>query len=1271
MDERACPSVDEIRDFLNEQLAPARDQEVSLHIQECPSCSELMTTVADSDETQSDSDLLPVLAEIRTLQKDHGFEAEDACLQAVARARQIPERSSSSAADSGSHNAVSRVKPPPKLGPYELGTEIGTGGMGSVYRATHSKLGRTVAVKVLHGRRLSQPDAIARFEREMKAVGQLEHPNIVRATDADEDDGVQYLVMEYLDGIDLSSLVRQHGPLPVPEACELVRQAAQGLQHAHENGFVHRDVKPANLMLSRGNSADGQTSPVVKVLDLGLAMVDVLETGDALTSTGQAMGTIEYMAPEQFDETSLVDIRADIYGLGATLYKLLTGHSPLENGQPRSRLQKLKALVTEEPTPISDHRSDLPAELVDIIGRMLARVPDDRFATPREVAEALLNYSVGNDLPGLLNSTGPNQSSAFVANRTPASSRQTPRGGRLLGASIAALAIVALIVVIQKDPAPTPSNSELPPPQVARTTSIRLEGRTLIFEGRDNSAIDITVRTDGPRLVLQREVGVFEANVGDGGGTATFSIGTSEFDAFRMQLGQGDDQLTLEDISGINGDLLIDSGKGNDQIDVTGVIELGSSSLTVNVSRIVTRLGSHISTFGNGNIRLNAIVQSAREPGAAILMHRDSGIRTEHGDITLTGDASSYSELPINGVFVEGAEIATESGAVTLRGRASTGFDDHPYWGVALNYGASVSSTGTGAEVGQISIDGVGGVGGSHNQGIHVLRSAIHSQTAEIYLSGHGGSGSVRNDGIRMESSTIESHDGSIRISGTGGSGGAEGDSCLGVAIIMDAHVRTTGQGHILINGIGGHEGRAGAENHIGIDFGSSRSAGLMATLRSANGNVTLRGRAGTGVSRGVVLGGDVISDEGTISILGEGAGEAADVHWIDGVVGDDTSHGDITLTADSLNVTGGSVHTSGHVVVQTRTDEMDLQLTDAPNANYFRASGWSVFSSRIGSLTIHDQRGHAWRRRASDGQLQWSQLINGEETSSLPDEPSFAVKWAAPRRLAAPLDQLQSCSFTADEMTVVFTSRQSGTVGGSDVWMAERPSANVPFTDVRNLGELFNTVQSEYCPCISSDGLTLVYASNCTATQERGSARIWMAKRTDRQEPFSQPVKLPLLEEVSEAERWVSYPNLSADGTELFFAANTQNSRDTDIYVATRRDSDSDFGRARRLSNSVNTSSSEMYPTIHPNGSVLVFASAREGGLGGHDLWASRRSTSDSAFGPAVHLGNTINSPTSETAPFISRDGRTLYFAAKESRTKTAKVFLYQTAFPTAIFSQ
>jgi serine/threonine protein kinase len=194
---------------------------------------------------------------------------------------------------------------------YKLLAELGKGGMGTVYRALHTKLDREVALKILPAERTKDPEAVDRFQREMKAVGKLEHPHIVRATDAGEQDGTHFLVMEYVEGLDLSELVQVIGPLPVADACEVIRQAAVGLQAAHEHGMVHRDIKPSNLMLA----ANGR----VKILDLGLALLDP-QRGDVddegggrdLTSDGQIMGTFDYMAPEQAGDSHGVDIRADI-----------------------------------------------------------------------------------------------------------------------------------------------------------------------------------------------------------------------------------------------------------------------------------------------------------------------------------------------------------------------------------------------------------------------------------------------------------------------------------------------------------------------------------------------------------------------------------------------------------------------------------------------------------------------------------------------------------------------------------------------------------------------------------------------------------------------------------------------------------------------------------------------------------------------------------------------------------------------------------------------
>jgi serine/threonine protein kinase len=201
--------------------------------------------------------------------------------------------------------------------------------------------------------------------------------------DAGEHENTNYLVMELVEGLDLSRLIQRLGRLAPADACEVIRQASAGLQYAHERRLVHRDIKPSNLMLTPEGT--------VKILDMGIArLTDPQGQPDAEpTSTGQLMGTIDYMAPEQSRDTHQVDIRADIYSLGATMYKLLTGEAPFAGAEYDSLVKKVVALATQEPRPVTQRRPDIPAEVSSIVHRCLAKDPSSRFSTPDELARAL------------------------------------------------------------------------------------------------------------------------------------------------------------------------------------------------------------------------------------------------------------------------------------------------------------------------------------------------------------------------------------------------------------------------------------------------------------------------------------------------------------------------------------------------------------------------------------------------------------------------------------------------------------------------------------------------------------------------------------------------------------------------------------------------------------------------------------------------------------------------------------------------------------------
>jgi serine/threonine protein kinase len=324
-------------------------------------------------------------------------------------------------------------------GKYKVLGPLGSGGMGQVYLCEHQVMRRRVAVKVLH-LYPDDPSALARFHREARAVAQLNHPNIVGGHDIDRDGKVHFLVMEYIDGSTFHHIVKQHGPMSPLRAAHYIRQAALGLQHAHQAGLVHRDVKPSNLLLDRAGT--------VKILDMGLARFFHDESDDlSKRQFDSPLGTTDYMAPEQAIDSHQVDVRADIYSLGGTFYCLLAGHGPFRG---RSPLQKLICHRFERPRPIRELRPEVAEGLAAIIDRMMAKEPAERYQTPAEVADALVPWTRAaipppppEEMPELL-----------------------PPGRGTLGAG-AAPGLPASLYKPARGPAPDPASpSGAPPPTV-------------------------------------------------------------------------------------------------------------------------------------------------------------------------------------------------------------------------------------------------------------------------------------------------------------------------------------------------------------------------------------------------------------------------------------------------------------------------------------------------------------------------------------------------------------------------------------------------------------------------------------------------------------------------------------------------------------------------------------------------------------------------------------------------------------------------------------
>jgi len=266
-----------------------------------------------------------------------------------------------------------------QFGVYQNLELIGRGGMAEVYKSTHPQLHQPVAIKILPAQLAEEAEFRQRFAREAQVVSKLEHPNIVRVFDSGEQDGKHFMVMEYLTGQDLDKFIRATGRLALPQALPLIQQIAAALDYAHSQGFIHRDIKPSNVLLDTS-----QNHPRAILTDFGIAKI--LNSQTAMTRTGSVMGTFDYIAPEQIQESSTLDGRADIYALGVMVYQMLTGELPFKYNNPGALLI---AHLTQPPPDSCKLLPDLPAQICNAIQRAMAKQPEERFATASEFATAL------------------------------------------------------------------------------------------------------------------------------------------------------------------------------------------------------------------------------------------------------------------------------------------------------------------------------------------------------------------------------------------------------------------------------------------------------------------------------------------------------------------------------------------------------------------------------------------------------------------------------------------------------------------------------------------------------------------------------------------------------------------------------------------------------------------------------------------------------------------------------------------------------------------
>ncbi|HKK21362.1 MAG TPA: serine/threonine-protein kinase, partial [candidate division Zixibacteria bacterium] len=289
------------------------------------------------------------------------------------------------------------LNPGSKLGPYEILEALGAGGMGEVYKGSDTRIDRIVAIKVLPSHMASNPDFRQRFDREARAISSLNHPNICSLFDIGHQDGVDFLVMEYLEGEPLSKLLEK-GPVPTNDLFKIATQIADALDKAHKQGLVHRDLKPANIVLTKNGA---------KLLDFGLAkwqeqepagqVSELTRTSTPLTSQGTIVGTFQYMSPEQL-EGKEADARSDLFSFGVVLYEMATGTRPFEG---KSQASLIAAIMKEEPRPISALQPMSPPALERVVKQCLAKEPDDRWQTAGDLKRALEWTSEGGSQVGI------------------------------------------------------------------------------------------------------------------------------------------------------------------------------------------------------------------------------------------------------------------------------------------------------------------------------------------------------------------------------------------------------------------------------------------------------------------------------------------------------------------------------------------------------------------------------------------------------------------------------------------------------------------------------------------------------------------------------------------------------------------------------------------------------------------------------------------------------------------------------------------------------
>lgn len=1047
---------------------------------------------------------------------------------------------------------------------YELMECLGQGAMGTVFRARHTLLNTHVALKLLAPRLIDDAAAILRFRREIEAAGKLDHPNIVRAVDAGDADGEIFLVMELIAGVDLASITSRKRFLSIPDVCEIGCQVAAGMQYAHTRGLVHRDLKPSNLILT--SDADGQSH--VKILDLGLAMIQGSVDEGRLTDDGTLMGTLGFMSPEQAEDICGVDNLADIYSLGATLYRLLTGTVPFDGPGFNTPVKRLNALTTSAAPSIAERKSDLPVELVQIIDSMLSTDASKRPQTMAAVITLLQPFSTQHKLDIVLRQGLQEKQSEYAVNQdrhgfaetAPSLTASTinslrhgnrsflsdDHNGNFWSRRSGVCWLAAIII-----------------PAMFALGAIRLS----------NNGNYIVIETTDPDIVVSVEV------LKDGQEVDTLEIGTNAVQhwygsgKYEVRLAANDkDQFTIRD------NRFELTRKGRKVVSISRILkdvnDLPIAALPVNT---VTTVTDDISVPGS----LRQLLATAKFGDTIKFAPALAGqtIVLSGTPLSLSSSVTIDAENLTSPVIISGNKTSrifevADKKELTLRGlRLQHGSDYTPGGGISVNQ-ASLTMVNCVISDCSSPTDGAG----------------IYSVNARLLLENCV----VARNRAKQLGGGLANYGGQCVLKNcvfTGNSGGREhGAAILNVNGGWMELIHCTVAGNVD-SGVSSHQSSTlildcciVADNDR-RDYGGPKDVWIQ---KIDGGGVVARGanliaRYGANTKSGP----EPIIADARLGALGDYGGRMPTM----------------PLLRDSAAIDAA--------VASETTPTTDIR-------GFVRISDGDGDGSAVPDLG------------ASEFEPQNSDLTATQILTS-PD-----WRWTEPVRIDIPEQNNQprfSSTFSGDQRQCVFIQQRS-------LLFSKRETVDSTWSDPIPL--LSKPHGSEiYGPFLSQDSLTLFFNWSPEIT---GDKDLWMMQRDTIDSNWSEPTRLP--DELNSTSN-DGGPCLSPDGLTIVFDSERPGGEGrTDIWISSRESTESDWNPPLNPGPLVNCANRDCGGTLSPDGNAIIFFSERRV-LSLCDLWITTRSDRDGEWQPAVRLSEPVNSLCKECGPELLDGGRTLMFSS------------------------